>query len=61
MGSNTSLVAPVKLENKSVIGAGSVITKKVSKSALLLTRAEQIEIKNYKRKKQSNVWNSRNN
>ncbi len=51
VGSNSSLVAPIKLEKKSVIGAGSVITKKVSKKALSLTRAEQIEIKNYKRKK----------
>tara|TARA_A100001011_G_scaffold176041_1_gene184615 strand:- start:2688 stop:3284 length:597 start_codon:yes stop_codon:yes gene_type:complete len=50
VGSNSSLVAPVKLEKKSVIGAGSVITKKVSKNALSLTRAEQTEIKNYKRK-----------
>ena len=51
VGSNSSLVAPIKLEKKSVIGAGSVITKKVSKKSLALTRAEQIEIKNYKRKK----------
>ena len=51
IGSNSSLVAPIKLGKKSVIGAGSVITKKVSKKALALTRAEQIEIKNYKRKK----------
>ena len=51
IGSNSSLVAPIKLEKKSVIGAGSVITKKVSKKALALTRAEKIEIKNYKRKK----------
>ena len=51
VGSNSSLVAPIKIEKKSVIGAGSVITKKVSKMALALTRAEQIEIKNYKRKK----------
>ena len=51
VGSNSSLVAPVKLEEKSVIGAGSVITNKVSKKALALTRAKQIEIKNYKRKK----------
>ena len=51
IGSNSSLVAPIKLEKKSVIGAGSVITKKVSKKALALTRADQIEIKNYKRKK----------
>ena len=51
VGSNSSLVAPIKLEKKSIIGAGSVITKKVSKNALVLTRAEQIEIKKYKRKK----------
>ena len=51
VGSNSSIVAPVKLEKKCVIGAGSVITKKVSKKALALTRAKQIEIKNYKRKK----------
>ena len=46
VGSNSSLVAPIKLEKKSIIGAGSVITKKVSKNALALTRTEQIEIKN---------------
>ncbi|MBD1153693.1 UDP-N-acetylglucosamine pyrophosphorylase [Pelagibacterales bacterium SAG-MED23] len=51
VGSNSSLVAPIKLEKKSLIGAGSVITKKVSKNTLALTRAEQIEVKNYKRKK----------
>ena len=51
IGSNSSLVAPVKLEKKSIIGAGSVITKKVSKNSLAITRAEQIEKKNYKRKK----------
>ena len=51
VGSNSSLVAPIKLEKKSTIGAGSVITKKVSKNTLALTRAEQIEVKNYKRKK----------
>ena len=51
VGSNSSLVAPIKLEKKSTIGAGSVITRKVLKNSLALTRAEQIEIKNYKRKK----------
>ena len=51
VGSNSSLVAPIKLEKKSMIGAGSVITKKVSKNSLALTRAEQIEVKNYKKKK----------
>ena len=51
IGSNTSLVAPITIENQSVVGAGSVITKKVNKKSLALTRSEQIEIKNYKRKK----------
>ena len=51
VGSNTSLVAPVKLERNSVIGAGSVITQNVKKNSLALTRSPQNEIKNYKRKK----------
>ena len=50
VGSNTSLVAPVTLNEKSVIGACSVITKNVSKGSLALTRSNQIEKKNYKRK-----------
>ena len=51
IGSNSSLVAPVKVEKNSVVGAGSVITKNVKKKTLALTRAPQIEVKNYKRKK----------
>ena len=51
IGSNTSLVAPVTIKEKSVVGAGSVITRNVSKKSLAITRAKQIEIKNYKRKK----------
>ena len=51
IGSNCSLVAPVTIENDSTVGAGSVITKKVNKKSLALTRANQLEIKNYKRKK----------
>lgn len=51
VGSNSSLVAPVSLAENSVIGAGSVITKNVKKKSLALTRAKQIEVKNYKRKK----------
>ena len=51
VGSNTSLVAPVTLEENSVIGAGSVITKRVKAKSLALTRANQQETKNYRRKK----------
>ena len=50
VGSNTSLIAPVTLNEKSVIGAGSVITKNVNKGSLALTRSNQQEKKNYKRK-----------
>ena len=51
VGSNSALVAPVKLEKNSIIGAGSVITKNVKKNSLGITRSSQIEVKNYKRKK----------
>mgnify|MGYP001363356561 CR=1 FL=1 len=51
IGSNSSLVAPVKIEKNSIVGAGSVITKNVKKKTIALTRAPQLEIKNYKRKK----------
>ena len=51
IGSNSSLVAPVKIDKDSVVGAGSVITKNVKKKSLAITRSSQIEIKNYKRKK----------
>ena len=51
IGSNSSLVAPLTIEQDSTIGAGSVITKKVSKKSLAITRSLQTEIKNYKRKK----------
>ena len=50
VGSNSSLVAPLTIEEESIIGAGSVITKSVKKKSLALTRSLQIEIKNYKRK-----------
>ena len=51
IGSNSSLVAPVKVNKNSIVGAGSVITKNVRKKTLALTRAPQLEIKNYKKKK----------
>jgi bifunctional UDP-N-acetylglucosamine pyrophosphorylase/glucosamine-1-phosphate N-acetyltransferase len=50
VGSNSSLVAPLTIEEECIIGAGSVITKNVKKKSLALTRSIQTEIKNYKRK-----------
>ena len=51
VGSNTSLIAPVKINKKSIVGAGSVITKDVKENSLALERSEQEEIENYSRKK----------
>ena len=51
IGSNSSLVAPIKIDKDSIVGAGSVITKNVKKKSLAITRSSQVEIKNYKRKK----------
>jgi bifunctional UDP-N-acetylglucosamine pyrophosphorylase/glucosamine-1-phosphate N-acetyltransferase len=44
IGSDTALVAPVTVGDGAYVGAGSVITKHVSKNALAVTRAEQREI-----------------
>ena len=51
IGSNSSLVAPVIINENSIVGAGSVITKNIKKKSLALSRAKQVEIKNYIRKK----------
>ncbi len=47
IGSDTMLVAPVKIGDNAVTGAGSVITEDVSKGALAVERSEQIEIPGY--------------
>ena len=50
IGSNTALVAPIKIGRKATIGAGSTLTKNVKDKSLALTRVNQKEIKNYKQK-----------
>ena len=50
IGSNTSLIAPIKIGKKAIVGAGSALSKNVKDKSLSLTRAKQIEIRNYKRK-----------
>ena len=50
IGSNTALVAPIKIGKNSVVGAGSTLTKNVKNKSLSLTRSKQVEIKNYKGK-----------
>ena len=51
IGSNSSLIAPLRVKKNAVIGAGSVITKDVNKNSLALTRVMQVEKKNYKKNK----------
>ena len=51
IGSNSSLVAPLIINQGSIVGAGSVITKNIKKNSLALTRASQTEVINYRRKK----------
>ena len=50
IGSNTSLIAPIKIGKKAVVGAGSTLSKNVKDKSLSLTRATEVVIKNYKRK-----------
>ena len=50
IGSNTSLIAPIKIGKRAIVGAGSALTKNVKNKSLAFTRANQIEIKNYKKK-----------
>jgi len=50
IGSNTSLIAPIKIGKKAIVGAGSALSKNVKAKSLALTRSNQLEIKNYKRK-----------
>jgi bifunctional UDP-N-acetylglucosamine pyrophosphorylase/glucosamine-1-phosphate N-acetyltransferase len=44
IGSNTALVAPVKIGDDATIGAGSVIGKDAPENKLTLTRAKQISM-----------------
>ena len=50
IGSNTSLIAPIKIGKKAVVGAGSALSQNVKDKSLSFTRARQVVIKNYKRK-----------
>jgi bifunctional UDP-N-acetylglucosamine pyrophosphorylase/glucosamine-1-phosphate N-acetyltransferase len=49
IGSNTSLVAPVKIGRNATIGAGSTITAEAPADKLTLSRAKQSTIKHWKR------------
>jgi len=49
IGSNVSLVAPIKIGRRATIGAGSTITRDAAEERLTLARARQIEIDGWER------------
>ncbi len=49
IGSNSSIIAPVKIGNHAYVAAGSVITKDISRGQLAISRAKQKNIKNKKK------------
>ena len=46
IGSNASLIAPITIENDVIIGAGSTISKNISKNSLAVERSDQKIFKN---------------
>ena len=50
VGSNVSLVAPIKVGSNALIGAGSVITKDIPNNMLAVERNKQVTIKKRKKK-----------
>jgi bifunctional UDP-N-acetylglucosamine pyrophosphorylase/glucosamine-1-phosphate N-acetyltransferase len=44
IGSNSALVAPIKIDDQAMVGAGSVITKDIAKGDLAVSRSKQISI-----------------
>ncbi|MCL4477570.1 MAG: bifunctional UDP-N-acetylglucosamine diphosphorylase/glucosamine-1-phosphate N-acetyltransferase GlmU [Deltaproteobacteria bacterium] len=55
IGSDTALVAPVRIGKGALIGAGSVITKSVPADALGIERTEQKNIEGYARKRKTKL------
>lgn len=51
VGSDTQLVAPVKIGRGATIGAGTTVTRDVGKNTLALSRVEQTEVKDWKKPK----------
>lgn len=49
IGSDTQLVAPIKVENGATLGAGTTLTKTAPADSLTVSRAKQITIKDWKR------------
>ncbi len=55
IGSDSQLIAPVKIGKGAYVGAGATITKDVPSKALALSRVEQVNIKDWATKRQLKV------
>ena len=53
IGSDTMLVAPVRIGDRAITGAGSVITKDVADDSLALERGQQVEIPGYSERRKA--------
>ncbi len=51
IGSDTMLVAPIRIGDGAVTGAGSVLTRDVPPGALAVERSEQKIVKGYRKRK----------
>ncbi len=49
IGSNSVLIAPIKIEDSVTTGAGSVLNKNVENNSLAISRVKQVNIKNWKK------------
>lgn len=54
VGCNSNLIAPIKIEDNSMIAAGSTLDKNVPKGSLAIARAYQVNKENYIRNKKKN-------
>ena len=43
IGSNSSLIAPIEISDRAVVGAGSVLTENVSADSIVVSRSKQVE------------------
>ena len=61
IGSDSQLIAPVRIGKGAYVGAGSTITKDVPSKALALSRGEQVNIEGWATKRQLKVKKGKNN
>ena len=61
IGSNTALVAPLKVGDGAIVGAGSVIVRDVPANALAVSRATQKQIEGWAEKFRSKKATGKNN